>query len=157
MKSDLNATADVRGYLRRSVGLREDRPAGDFVIVTLFGGLPPPVAVTYTATRLAGGLWAVERIGRAIDYKALTRLPPERLDYVLDQAGSDRIGALVNRPELFKEVAGAVGGCTDSPIVTIEIVSEGRRRQAVRKACPPSDLTEQLIEAVTDAASSPGN
>jgi hypothetical protein len=141
----LATLASVRADLQKGAGVPEPS-TGDHIAVTIFGGLPPPVAQTFTATPTPDGRWTVERIDRPAGRPA-----PERLSYALSPDVSLRISELAARRQLYQEARGEIGTCTDSPIAVIEVVFRGSRRQAVRTACPKSDLTAQLIEAVVSA------
>ena len=141
----LRALASVRSELQKAAGVTA-QPTGDHVAVTIFGGLPPPIEETFTVTPALDGRWTVERLNHQAGHPA-----PERLSYDLPPGSSQLISELAARKQLYQEPRGQIGTCTDSPIVVVEVVFRGSRRQAVRTACPKPDLTGQLIEAVISA------
>ena len=138
----LTTLSSVRAELQKAAGIA-GTPPGDHIAVTIFGGLPPPVEETFTATPGPDGRWAVERLMHQAGRPA-----PERLSYLLPPNLSLQINEIAARKQLYQETRGAIGTCTDSPIVVVEVVFHGERRQAVRTACPNPDLTQQLIEAI---------
>ena len=154
LHSDLAELAGIRADLRRSVGLAVE-PVGDHIAVTVFGGLPPPLRETFTASMTPKGRWAIERVTQIFDFAANKTAAPRLDRYLLDDAASDRLSQLVRKPPLYREVHSAKGTCTDSPTIVIEISLDRRRRDAVRAACPADDLTEQIIEAVISSEPKP--
>jgi hypothetical protein len=149
LKSAIEEARVLQKELRTHTGLPAE-PDGDHISVTSFGGLPSESS-TVALTPGPGGLWVIDQVDRPFNFKTNRLGEAKHRHTVAKRVASDQISRIAASDALYLEPAGVNGGCTDQPIVVIEIVFRSRRRDAVRTACPPQDMTWKLVEAVYDA------
>ena len=138
--------ATVRSSLYKEVGAKEPG-AGDFVSVTVFGGMPPPDRFTIYLVPAGAGLFRAEMVTQDRTFQGPTK-PARRVTFDVSPEASRKIAALLANPALWKEPVGLAASCTDQPVVTLNAGWKGKKREAVRLAlvCTPQDLTRTLIE-----------
>lgn len=144
--------ARIRSSLYKEVGAREPG-AGDFVNVTVFGGMPPPDRFTIYLLPAGAGLFRGEIVIRDRSFQSAPK-PARRATFEVGPEASREIAALLSSPSFWKEPPGLAASCTDQPVVALRAAWKGKSRQAVRLAlvCTPRDLTRTLIGAVLSQA-----
>lgn len=144
VRSLTSEAADVRQTLYIAVNAQEPSSA-DFVNITIFGGLPPPSRFTMYITPSIGGGFRAEVVDQERAFVGAPKLPRHKFITIAPET-SRKIASLLNAKAMWKEPEGRSGGCTDQPVLALEVVWKGMKRNAVRLACAPSDLTGSLIE-----------
>jgi len=150
--SDAHALAaeasGVRSSLYSEVGAKEP-VGGDFVNVTVFGGMPPPDRFTIYLMPAGADLFRAEIVTKDRSFQGPSK-PARRVTFDVGPEASRKIVSLLSSPTLWKEPLGLAASCTDQPAVALGAVWKGKKRETVRLAlvCTPHDLTRTLIETV---------
>ncbi|HEY1928285.1 MAG TPA: hypothetical protein VGG92_12540 [Caulobacteraceae bacterium] len=153
VRSSTVEAGEVRRALYGEVHAKEPR-SGDFVNVTLFGGLPSSQTTMYVLPS-GGSQFRGEIVSQDAIYEGRPKPKTQRADFSISPEASRRIASILENQMLWAERNGRSGGCTDQPIAVLEIVWKGKRRAAVRVACAPPDLTGSLIDTALYQAHKP--
>lgn len=133
-------------------------PGADHVIVTAYGGMPPPVESTTAASRLPDGAWAIDRVYRTHKSYAATDAGTIVSEHArLEGDAARNLTRLLEAPELYQVADSAHGTCTDQPVVLVDIAFQGRRKDALRGACPPDDRLSAITELIFSVRTGPTN
>lgn len=154
------STDDVRSLISEAADLRhalfaeahtKEPGLGDFVNVTLLGGLPTSRFTIYLMPT-GSGQFRAEIVAQDATTRRMPKPKIRRSAYSLSPASSRKIESLLNNSALWAEKDGRSGECTDQPIAVLEVGWQGKRKASVRMACAPSDLVGSLIDATLSDA-----
>jgi hypothetical protein len=138
-----------RVTLRTGVNLPADG-TGDRVSVTVYGGFPPPTEFTSSAYPSTEGTWRTEGAVRE------RRRPDDAGQLVLSSGGlegaaASRLSKLRADPQTYRAPIEANGGCTDNPVIFVEIDMRQRHYAAARSGCHRGDPIDEIADLVLSA------
>jgi hypothetical protein len=138
---------EVRRRLYSEVGAQQP-DQGDYLNITVFGGMPPPDRFSIYLTPSGAGLRA-EIVTRDRVFNGPVK-PTRRVVFMLAPKAAQDVEALLATPVLWGDPEGRRASCTDQPEVVLDMRWAGKRRQSARLSlvCTPPDPTHRLIDLV---------